>query len=140
MSTGSFSILPVEEADLSTLAQFVQESKLPLTINRLLIKNWPNHEFQKENANNAVGRNVKNPSTARFKAVDEESGLMVGHIVLTLKKPYEADDAHPATLPGNDQPSVPNGMVEEVFRTVVATASELDTEKDVDHLGELFSP
>jgi len=77
MSTINYSILPLLESDLPTLAQFVQESKLGLTINRLLFKDWPNEAAQRENYSKAMESNFADPDAERFKVVDNESGLVV---------------------------------------------------------------
>jgi len=136
-STNAYSILPILEPDLSTLAALVQESKLPLTVNRLLYKDWPNEAAQRAQCIKTIENSFKNPDQERFKVVEKETGTMVGHIVLTRKTPSE-DKVTTGEEKG--KPEVPDGMNEEVFRGVMEAVGIINTGNDVDHLGESPRP
>jgi hypothetical protein len=138
MST-NHSIHPVLSTDLPTLAQFLQESKLGLTINRLLFKDWPNEAAQRAIYTNAVASGFKNPQVQSFKVVDDdddEAGLIIGHLVVSRKRPAGAEAP---TGDGDGKQTVPDGMEGEVFAAVGAAIAAIDTAKGVDHLGE-FTP
>lgn len=81
------SILPLSKADIPTLAQFLQESKLGLSINSLLFKEWPNYDAQRENYTDSVRAIFDNPFIERFKVGDNKSRLTVDHLILSLRKP-----------------------------------------------------
>ncbi|KAF2713410.1 hypothetical protein K504DRAFT_369076 [Pleomassaria siparia CBS 279.74] len=80
-----YSIHPLLHSSLPTLAQFVQDSKLGLTINRVLVKDWPNLAAQKEHYTKSIEANFENEASGRWKVVvgGGEDGEMVGHLVLT---------------------------------------------------------
>jgi hypothetical protein len=138
MSTNASSIHPVTSKDLPTLIQFLHESKLALTINRLLWKDWPNDICQRPQYINAIESSFKSEWCEIFKAVDDESGTIVGHLVLTLRKP--AGEAKPPAEEGDGKPKIPNGINEEVLAVVATFAPEVETLKNVEHLGEFFAP
>jgi GNAT superfamily N-acetyltransferase len=137
MSSNNYSILPIVKSDLDTLAQFVQESKLGLTINRLLWKDWPDEATQLAHYTTAIQANWDDPDAERFKVVDKESGLTVGHLVLTRQRPKPKED-EPATREGEQKPNVPKGMNVEVFLAVMAAMGEVASGGDVDHLSKYF--
>ncbi|KAH6972181.1 acyl-CoA N-acyltransferase [Ilyonectria sp. MPI-CAGE-AT-0026] len=85
-----YHILPVESSDLATLAEFVYESKLNLTINRLLYKDWPNEVAQRHQYALAVEGGFKNPETESLKVVDA-SGEIVGYLALTRIHPKSTE-------------------------------------------------
>jgi hypothetical protein len=139
MSTNASSIHPVTSDDLPTLIQFLHESKLALTINRLLWKDWPNDICQRPQYINAIESSFKSESCEIFKAVDDESGMIVGHLVLTLRKPATSE-VRAATEEGDEKPKIPNGINEEVLAVVAKFAAEVETLKDVEHFGVFFRP
>jgi hypothetical protein len=138
MSTNAFSIHPVTSDDLPTLIQFLHESKLALTINRLLWKDWPNDICQRPQYINAIESSFKSESCEIFKAVDDESGVIVGHLVLTFRKPATSE-AKAAVGEGDGPPKIPNGINDEVLAVVAKFAAEVETLKDVEHLGEFLT-
>jgi hypothetical protein len=137
MSTNASSIHPVTPDDLPTLIQFLHESKLALTINRLLWKDWPNDICQRPQYINAIESSFKSESCEIFKAVEDESGSIVGHLVLTLRKPATSE-VKGAVEEGDGKPKIPKGINEEILAVVATFAAEVDTLKDVEHLGESF--
>jgi hypothetical protein len=129
MSSSNYSISPATEADLPTLTRLLCNSKLTLTINRLLWNDWPNEELQLANYKRAVEGAFKNPAAQTFKAVDNTSGEIVGHLGLTTrKKSPESADANKKLDP---QP----GMNPEVFGAVINAVTELGTDRENEYLG-----
>jgi hypothetical protein len=138
MSTNKYSIQPVTSPDnLPTLIQFLHESKLSLTINRLLWKDWPNDICQRPQYINAIESSFKSESSEIFKAVDE-TGTIIGHLVLTHRKPATSE-AKVSVEEGDGRPKIPNGINEEVLNVVMTFAEEVETLKDVEHFGEFES-
>lgn len=132
MSINDYSVLPLLLEDVPTLAEFVQESKLCLTVNRLLFKNWPAYDVQKEHYGKGVCPNFDDPLVTRFKVIHNDSKEVVGHLVVTRVKPVEAkpDDA-------SSSASAPDYFDAGVLAEVKRMVSELDTERAVDRLGGL---
>lgn len=128
------SIQPILEADVPAHGQLLRDAKLELTINRLLFKDWPNDEAQRPVYEGAVRGGFNDPATESWKVVDDETGAMVGYLSLTRKTPSK--DAGSAK-PGNVPPPTPEGMNEDVFRTVIALIPTLQTLHDVEHFGEV---
>jgi hypothetical protein len=134
MSAPIFSILPVSKPDLPILANSVKESKLPLAINRLLFKDWPNEAAQKANYTRPNESTFNDPSVKMWKAVDNQSGEIIAHLVLTRKV------TDTTAQNGDEVPNVPDGMVPEVFTTIIKTIAEInkDIEK-IDCFGIIFA-
>jgi hypothetical protein len=137
MSTNNYSAQPVTSEDLPTLIQFLHESKLALTINRLLWKDCPNDICQRPQYINAIESSFKSESCEVFKAVDDESGAIVGHLVLTLRKPASSE-IKAAVEERDGKPKIPNGINEELLAAVAKFATEVGMLRDVEHLGEIF--
>jgi hypothetical protein len=133
MSTNNYDILPLLLEDLPTLAHFVQESKLGLTVNRLLFKDWPNDAAQKANYSKAVESNFDNPLTERWKVIDNESGSTVGHLVLTRILPLEIEVTQTEV---EENPKVPDMFNSDVFMAVKEMIAKIDIEKNNDRFGE----
>ncbi|KAK7724817.1 hypothetical protein SLS57_004088 [Botryosphaeria dothidea] len=128
-----YSILPVAPSDLPTIAEFLYSSKLKLTINRLLFKDWPNEAAQRRQYTGAVEGALADPNTESLKAVDAASGEIVGYLAVTRKS---------ATGPAaEDEKSVPEAFNPEVYQAVIRAAGELSKEMEgVDHLSDLSHP
>lgn len=134
MSAPNYPILSVSEADLPTIAGFVRASKLQLAINRFLIKDWPNDAVQLAQSTNAVQSSFKDPLVTFAKAVDEKSGDIVGHLVLTRRKGGAAEA--PAGHEDESQ-NTPPGLEHEVLSTVTKMIKDLDKEWiGIDHIRE----
>lgn len=125
-----YSILPVAPSDLPTIAEFLYSSKLKLTINRLLFKDWPNEAAQRRQYTGAVEGALADPNTESLKAVDAASGEIVGYLAVTRKS---------ATRPAAEvEKSVPEAFNPEVYQAVIRAAGELSKEMEgVDHLSNL---
>ncbi|TVY81310.1 hypothetical protein LSUE1_G003357 [Lachnellula suecica] len=124
------SIQPRTESDIPEQAQMLLDSKLALTINRLLFKDWPNETAQRKNYTNAIEAASKNPAIETLKVIDDETHSMVGYLVLTRQTPPEVK-ADPGT--GDKKREVPESMNEEVFHAVMEAAGEVGMAKDIDH-------
>ncbi|RDW66944.1 hypothetical protein BP5796_09693 [Coleophoma crateriformis] len=126
----SYSIVPISAEDLPTLAAFVYTSKQQLTINRVLWKDWPNEAAQRANYTNAVEGAFKDPLSETFKVVDDESGEILGHVVLSRKIPVgdvkntDKDDKGE----GSEDEKVPKGLDPEVAGAVEEAVKEIDKE------------
>ncbi len=70
--------------------------------------------------------------------MDDESGNIVGHIVLTHRKPSEPKPVMKSDDEQEKTPEVPAGMNPEVLAAVMKFVQETDTVKDVEHYGEFF--
>lgn len=116
MATHS-SILPVVEADLAVLSGFLYWSKLALAINRVLVKDWPNEERQKKNYADALYGSFLDPSNECIKAVDEETGEIVGFVVLTRQ--HAPPESEAKTKEGDKLPTAPDWMGMAVFEAVM---------------------
>jgi hypothetical protein len=139
MSSTNFTVSRIEKPDLPAVSRNLAASKLPLTINRLLYKNWPNEEAQLAQCTKAIEGAFTNPlNVLFFKAVDNKSGEIVGHIAVT-RKPIGTNGPGPAiTIAENGKPKVPDGMNEEVFRAVMNSTAELNTHESVEHFGKTY--
>jgi hypothetical protein len=136
MSIPNHSILPVSASDLPTLAQFLRSSKLQLAINRFLFKDWPNEAAQIANYTSTVESGFKDPdpSTDRLKVVNDKSGEIVAHLVLTRKRP---SSTKASTDQEDENQNVPDGVDPEVFTMVTKAVTEVDQEMEgIDHLSE----
>ncbi|KAF2135232.1 uncharacterized protein K452DRAFT_293378 [Aplosporella prunicola CBS 121167] len=131
------SISSMERPDFPTIADFLHSSKLQLTINRLLYKDWPNDAAQKSQCTQTIEGAFADPHVENLKAVDETSGDIVGYLGLTRKRPTK-----PSATPGDGsdnaatapQMEVPEFFNPEVFKAVIGAVGELSKETaGVDH-------
>ena len=156
MSAPSHSIVPITKDDIPTLAKLLCDSKLQLTINRLLFKDWPNEVAQVPNYTMAVEGGFVNPDNEAFKAIDDkgeskcssvrpphrtaaDSSLLavLGHLALTRIRPKRSESA---TVLKGDQ-KVPDHFNRDIFAWVMKTVGEIDEDfKGIDHYGETTSP
>jgi hypothetical protein len=130
MATSKHTIHPVEKSDLPTLSALVGASKLALTINRLLFKDWPNEVAQKPLYTGAVEGGFANPAFTSLKVVDNETGELVGYLGLTRKRPAvtateEKKEEEKAS--GDLLNSVPFGIVPEVLKEVARVVGEVES-------------
>jgi hypothetical protein len=137
MSSTSFTVSPIENSDLPAVSRNLAASKLPLTINRLLYKNWPNEEAQLAQCTKTIEGAFKNPLNVLFlKAIDNKSGEIVGHIAVTHKSAGDTKLGPGISVGEDAKPIAPDGMNEDVFRAVIQSVAEISTHQDVEHLGK----
>ena len=137
MSALTFSVVPVMKSDLPAIAHLVHTCKLALPINRLLFENWPNDAAQKPLYTAAVNSSFDDDAVQCWKAVDDETGGLVGYIATTRKRP-ENIEAQDHEMRENKKPTVPDGLKAEVMAAVSDATSQIArTLVDVDHFGKL---
>ncbi|KAJ5917887.1 hypothetical protein N7454_010262 [Penicillium verhagenii] len=102
----SYAIYPVISSDLPALGNLIHAAKLALSINRLIFLNWPNEKLQSSLYSQAVRTGYENPAAECFKAVDNETGEIIGYIVLTRKTPESKDK----NSQGDVEQTVPDGL------------------------------
>lgn len=132
-----YHILPVEPLDLPILAEFVYHSKLNLTINRLVYKDWPNEVAQRHQYALAVEGGFNNPKTESLKVVDA-SGEIVGYLALTRIHPTNANE--PADEDKwSQQQSATDVFNQDALNAVIQGVAELaEVTKTMDHYGRCF--
>ncbi|KAH7131001.1 hypothetical protein EDB81DRAFT_905789 [Dactylonectria macrodidyma] len=127
----SYSTLPVEGADVPTIAEHLLHCKLNLTINRLLYANWPNEAVQRRQCNKAVDGGFNDPNTENLKVVDDATGELVGYLGLTRKYPPNAEKPSDGADKESDVPEI---FVPHVYKAVVKTVGEvLEETNKTDH-------
>jgi GNAT superfamily N-acetyltransferase len=134
MSPLNISVSLVEEVDYRLIAGFIADAKLPLIINRLLWKDWPNHTQQLALYIKTVEGASRDPSVQSLKVVDNESGEIVGHLALTRR---EADKANSSEPQDEEKPKVPDGLNPVVSSAVTKAVKEADTTNGVERFGEI---
>lgn len=137
MSILKHSIHPITSADVPALANHLLASKLQLAINRFLFKDWPNDSAQRAIYSNAVEGGFKDPESTTLKVVDDTSGEIVGHLVLTRRKAEKAETETPLAGDAGEKQNqnVPAGFNPEVLATVGEMIKEVDKEvKDIEHI------
>lgn len=67
-------------------------SKLTLTINRLLFKNWPNEAIRLQNYASTV-EGMETSTADSLSGIDSDSGEVIGPLALTQRKPASADES-----------------------------------------------
>jgi hypothetical protein len=123
------------EADLLTIAKHLRESKLELAINRFLFKDWPNEEAQTANYNRAIESGFKNPDSEKLKVVDDTTGKIVAHLVVTHKKPSKENKKATGGDP-DAPPPVPDYFNSEILNWVITASSGIEeVVKDIEYLG-----
>jgi hypothetical protein len=133
MASLNITVVPVEKADVPLTAGFLASAKLPLTINRLLWQDWPNHKDQLAQYRQAVEGAFGDPSVQSLKAVDNESGEIVGHLVLSR---IEADKAKLPESKDEEKRKFPAGINPEVSLAVSKAVKEADETQGVEHFGK----
>lgn len=130
------SVLAATTADLSVLGDFLYSSKLALTINRVLVKDWPNEANQIKNYSASIASSLVDPNVECLKAVDVQSGNVVGFIVLGRKKPTKSPQS-----PGEDESvsawTAPDWMNSDLFDEVMQASAYLDQQSETfDHFSQ----
>ncbi|KAJ5572502.1 hypothetical protein N7450_009486 [Penicillium hetheringtonii] len=137
MAASNYSILPVMEADLPFLAEFIHAAKLRLTINRLLFEDWPNDPVQTKMYTNAVRSGFKDPDTEGFKAVDNNSKEIVGYFVLARKRPSQKPPQY--EIREISSQGTPEGLNPLLFAEVMAASAKIEKEVEgTDHFDLVY--
>ncbi|KAL2793937.1 hypothetical protein BJX66DRAFT_351492 [Aspergillus keveii] len=115
-------------------SELLFSSKLGLTINRLLFKNWPNEAVQRRNYT-AVLESLPRSGVEALSVLDEDSGEVLGHLSLTRKMPAERKEEDKGEEKAVKEQEVPDIFTPEVLSAVQAAVSELSSGLEgVDHL------
>lgn len=132
-----YSIVPITPQDVATIALHVWTSKQSLTINRVLFKDWPNEAAQKAVYAAGVESQFKNPQCQTWKAVDDESGEIVGHVVLTRNQAVSRDSSSEGNDRKQDEKEIPSDFRPEVFKAVTEAFIEINkVSEELDHFGK----
>ncbi|OAP63211.1 hypothetical protein AYL99_02438 [Fonsecaea erecta] len=121
-------IRPVSSSDLPLLSELVHTCKLALPVNRLLFKDWPNNAAQRPLYAAAVESAFKGESVDSLKAVDQESGDILGHLALTRKRPLTQTKTQPPSGKGirsEKQEDIPDFFNPELLSAVSNAVSEI---------------
>ena len=132
-----YSILPVSSSDLPPLADLLHASKLRLTINRLLFRDWPNDAAQKAIYSRAIESGQDDPSVERLKVVDNDTGDIIGFLALTRHCPVKAEQLDDRGS-GAEKPDGHEGLDQEVAAMVSETVKEITDEMNgIDHYSKV---
>lgn len=110
----SIALERVQQEDLEELTTLLHANKFALSINRLIIQDWPNDEAQKKLYINAVEGALHADAIEDWKAVDKETGKIAGYIAFTIQEPkgdYERSFKESSE-------NIPDGVVPELLRAV----------------------
>ncbi|KAF4943781.1 hypothetical protein FSARC_14832 [Fusarium sarcochroum] len=132
----SVSISAAILADLPVLGDFLYSSKLALSINRLLIKDWPNEENQRKNYSSSIETSLSDPTMECLKAVDNVSGNIVGFVVLensSAEAEQTSDDE------STTKRTAPDWMDSDLFSEVMEGSAFLDQQSETfDHFSVIY--
>ncbi|KAJ1714208.1 acyl-CoA N-acyltransferase [Aspergillus flavus] len=124
MTTPSYTIRAVEHSDIPALGELLYTSKLALTINRLLFKNWPNEATQRQNYLGALeGIDVDSPKSRTV--VDNDTGEVIGHLALNRRRPVEKLEQSQGET---KKPYLPNFFAPEVVTAVLEAVATINEE------------
>jgi hypothetical protein len=128
-----FTISSATPLDTSALTCLVAVSKLQLSINHFLLTDWPNPSAQLPVYTRAVEASFNDPQVTFLKVVDNKSGDIVGHVVLTHRS---GDSQMPtADADGKQQQDLSDGFNPEVLSTVARMTASIDSEiAGIDHI------
>ncbi|KAE8450110.1 hypothetical protein EG329_006891 [Mollisiaceae sp. DMI_Dod_QoI] len=129
----NYSIQPMAVDDLPTHISFLLSSKLSLAVNHFLFKDWPNETAQRALYSSAAESGFKSPDSECLKAIDNGSGEMVAHLVLTRKKSVNAGPA--AANEGDENPKPPpEGLDLEFLPHIMKVIKDVEKERaGIDH-------
>lgn len=132
MSTPTITLQPALHPDLEALINNLQASKLSLTINRVLWTQWPNLACQRPQYIKAITTSFNDENIDVLKAVDDETGMIVGHLVLSHRLKAESGKGEEEWKEGKREP--PEGIVVEVFEEVMKFAAGTKVLTGKEHL------
>jgi hypothetical protein len=111
-------------------------SNMAQATNRFLFLDWPNETAQISLYLSAAEQNFTSPHVEMYKAIDNISGQMIAHLILTRKLPREAD----ATLEASSEAHcIPVGLNVEFQTNLRRTLAGLQKDMaEIDHLGKFI--
>jgi hypothetical protein len=127
--SSSFTISLATPSDVTELGALLHSVKVALTINRLVWDPWPNTEKQLSIYTSSVKGGIETPGQDNWKAIDNETGKIVGYATGTISKKKEKEP-RPIEAPAHG-PWNP-----EVFKEIMGLCSDLEMAHDgEDHYG-----
>ncbi|KAI9036765.1 uncharacterized protein KD926_001343 [Aspergillus affinis] len=136
MASLNYTLRPPNRSDVPVLSDLLYNSKLTLTINRLLFKDCPNEQAQRKNYA-SVFDGLESSPTETVAVCDAASGEVVGLLAFARKRPSVDTDesASPSTKEPQNKPDIFN---QEVLGAVMETVKTLsENTKGLDHYGGL---
>lgn len=137
----NYTFRPVQPSDAKVLGGILYRSKLALTINRLLFKNWPNEAAQLQNYTSTI-EGMDESMADSLSVVDNASGDVIGLLALSRRKQAAAAPADEpektADAGGASQEETTGVFNAKVLGMVMATVEELAVETKIDHYGRAF--
>jgi hypothetical protein len=138
-SSPSYTLTPFSPTHIPQTSELLFTSKLGLTINRLLFKNWPNEAVQRRNYSSVL-ESLPRSGVEALSVLDEDSGEVLGHLCITRKRAVEKKEENKGEEKAVEEQEVPDFFNPEVLSAVQAAVSELSSGLSVDHLGTLQIP
>lgn len=133
-SSSSYTLRPVQPSDAAVLGDILYTSKIALTVNRLLFKDWPNEAVQRQSYTSTI-EGLDDSMAGSVSVVDNNSGEVVGLLALTRRRPV-------AEKPKNGQKKPPAESAKPIFFNAevldagLAAVGELFQEtKGINHYG-----
>ncbi|RDW86897.1 GNAT family N-acetyltransferase [Aspergillus mulundensis] len=129
--TANFTFRQVERSDVDTLEGLLFTSKLSLTINKLLFKNWPNEAVQRRNYRSALeGLDFDNSDRESLTVVDDELGKIIGHLALYRREPQtpvqdDIECGQSQAASATEQADIPDFFNADVLNAVIEAVGEL---------------
>ncbi|KAL3490071.1 hypothetical protein BJX62DRAFT_207940 [Aspergillus germanicus] len=121
-ATPSYILTPFTPSHIPQTSELLFTSKLALTINRLLFKNWPNEAVQRRNYT-AVLDSLPRSGVEALSVLDEDSGEVLAHLSLTRKRAVEKGNKEEEKAV--EEQEVPDFFDPEVLSAVHAAVAEL---------------
>ncbi|KAL2822233.1 hypothetical protein BDW59DRAFT_180907 [Aspergillus cavernicola] len=142
MAATNYTIRAREPSDIPATGELLYRSKLSLTINRLLFKNWPNEEVQRKNYKSAL-ENVDSSTVESLSVIDNASGDVLGLLDIMRKRP--ATNINQASTPvvekdkGSAPLEGPDYFNPEVLSAVQTASMALDrVMEETDHIKLIY--
>lgn len=134
MPVANHSVIPISKDDIPAIGAFLQASKLQLTINRLLVKDWPNPPLQKAHYTRAIENAVSNPQITSLKVINNTTGEAVAHLFYQKKSSARGGKDEPAQGNKKEQMEmvVPAGFTPAVYWAVMEATNKLEPKLDTD--------
>ncbi|KAI0515064.1 hypothetical protein F5B22DRAFT_608164 [Xylaria bambusicola] len=139
MPVPNYSVVPITKEDIPLISAFLQASKLQLAINRFLVKDWPNDQFQKVHYTRAIEGGVSNPQTTSLKVINNTTGQAVAHLFYTEKPSTPAGDVEATTGGEKNQvkKEIPAAFNPAVYQAVMEAVEKLEPRLETDKYMEL---
>lgn len=125
-----FTTLPATATDIPALSRLLCYSKQTLAITRLLQEDFGNETLLLARCVRAIEGSLNDPLAENVKMVDNNSGEIIGHLTMTIRKKTEDKEARSV-------PAITTGLNAEVLKAVNEAVSELKKIRDEEYLGKI---